>query len=174
MQFFTLAALFGAAAMAAPAAQTPDCPNPAHCQGPPDVNSYENVNFKDYTIRKNNGTLQSVSFKIDGRNATDLSCVGGPYPTLPAPIVNCGDSKYRFAMTKDINGDYPITLYHELGTAYVHRVTQTLDDRLTYANSVGFWGQGVVPTYCHAGGNGPNDFVCSQVAQYTLVIAASG
>ncbi|KAI4911861.1 hypothetical protein J4E90_006678 [Alternaria incomplexa] len=156
MQFFTLAALFGAAAMAAPAPQTSDCPNPAHCQGPPDVNSYENVNFKDYTIRKNNGTLQSVSFKIDGRNATDLSCVGGPYPTLPAPIVNCGDSKYRFAMTKDINGDYPITLYHELGTA------------------VGFWGQGVVPTYCHAGGNGPNDFVCSQVAQYTLVIAASG
>ncbi|KAI4956016.1 hypothetical protein J4E91_000226 [Alternaria rosae] len=156
MQFFTLAALFGAAAMAAPAPQTSDCPNPAHCQGPPDVNSYENVNFKDYSIRKNNGTLQSVSFKIDARNATDLECVGGPYPTFPAPIVNCGESKYRFAMTEDINGDYPVTLYHELGPGF------------------GFWGKGVVPTYCHAGGNGPNDFICSQVSQYTMVIATSG
>jgi hypothetical protein len=117
MQFFALAALFGAAAMAAPAPQTPDCPNPAHCVGPPDPSTYENINFKDYFLRKTNGTITSVSFKLSGNNATDLECSGGPFPTLPGPVLTCGDSKYRFGMTKDINGDFPIAIYHELGTA---------------------------------------------------------
>lgn len=38
------------------------------------------------------------------------------------------------------------------------------------SNSAGKWGQGTVPTYCRAGGNGPNDFVCHQVSEVTIVI----
>jgi hypothetical protein len=44
-------------------------------------------------------------------------------------------------------------LYKELGTA------------------VGFTGEGPIPTYCHAGGDGPQDFVCSQVAFVTIVVS---
>lgn len=36
--------------------------------------------------------------------------------------------------------------------------------------SVGFYGEGDVPTYCHAGGNGPNDFVCQETSATTIVI----
>nr|WPZ50800.1 Alt a 1 domain-containing protein [Alternaria solani]WPZ50801.1 Alt a 1 domain-containing protein [Alternaria solani]WPZ50802.1 Alt a 1 domain-containing protein [Alternaria solani]WPZ50803.1 Alt a 1 domain-containing protein [Alternaria solani]WPZ50804.1 Alt a 1 domain-containing protein [Alternaria solani] len=158
MQFFTLAALFGAAAMAAPAPQTPECPNPAHCGGPPDPSTYENIDISDYTLRKNNGTIQSVSFKLSGNNATDLECSGGPYPVLGGEVDTCGDSKYRFAMTPAENGTdaFGIRIYHELGLAW------------------GFWGEGVVPSYCRAGGNGINDFICQQVSEYTLVISFSG
>ncbi|KAG9189691.1 hypothetical protein G6011_06559 [Alternaria panax] len=158
MQFFTLAALFGAAAMAAPAPQTPECPNPAHCGGAPDPNTYENIDFSDYTLRKNNGTIESVSFKLTGKDATDIECSGGPYPVLPAEVETCGDSKYRFGMYKPENStdSFGIRVYHELGLAF------------------GFWGEGEVPTYCHAGGNGINDFVCQQTSPYTLVITASG
>jgi hypothetical protein len=177
MQFFTLAALFGAAAMAAPAPQTPECPNPAHCGGgPPDPNTYENIDFTDYTLRKNNGTIESVSFKLTGKNATDLECSGGPYPVLPSEVETCGDSKYRFGMYQPENSTdtFAIRVYHELGTAYVSRASTFINNKLTNFNSFGFWGEGEVPTYCHAGGNGINDFVCQQTNAYTMVITASG
>jgi hypothetical protein len=117
MQFFTLAALFGAAAMATPAPQIPSPP----ARGPS-----EKVDLTDYTLRKNNGTIQTVSFNLSGKNATDIQCSGGPYPTLPAPVETCGNSKYRFGLYKPDNGtvnSFGIRLYHELGTAYVSRIS---------------------------------------------------
>ena len=36
--------------------------------------------------------------------------------------------------------------------------------------SFGYYGEGNVPTYCHAGGNGPYDYVCDQVSATTIVI----
>jgi hypothetical protein len=66
----------------------------------------------------------------------------------------CGDSKYRFGLIE--GNEVPevgVRLYKELGTA------------------VGFTGEGPIPTYCHAGGDGPQDFVCSQVAFVTIVVS---
>jgi hypothetical protein len=102
MQFLTIASLF-AAALAAPTPQTTDCPNPAHCGGPPDPAHYENVDITDWSLRKNNGTIQSVYFKLSGENATDLVCETGVIPSLPAPVVNCGDSDYRYDSFWTIN-----------------------------------------------------------------------
>lgn len=36
--------------------------------------------------------------------------------------------------------------------------------------SVGFYGTGSVPTYCHAGGDGPQDFVCNVVPNTFVTI----
>lgn len=47
-----------------------------------------------------------------------------------------------------------------------------LISRLTDLPSFGFYGEGNVPTYCRAGGNGPQDFVCTQVNPTTIVISA--
>jgi hypothetical protein len=95
MQFIAAASLF-AAALAAPMAQTSDCPNPAHC-GEPSTTVYENVDISDYTLRKNNGIIESVTFKLKGdETAEPILCSVGPTPTLPSETVVCGDnSKYR-------------------------------------------------------------------------------
>lgn len=118
MQFFVAAALFGAA-IAAPAAQTPECPNPAHCGPPSNPANYENIDITDYSLRRNNGTIQSVYFKLSGENATDLVCETGAIPSLPAPVVTCGDSDYRFGMLAPANGttEFGIAVYHQTGVA---------------------------------------------------------
>ena len=51
--------------------------------------------------------------------------------------------------------DFGLALYHQTGQAS------------------GKYAIGAAPpTYCHAGGNGPEDFVCSQVSQFTFVITS--
>jgi hypothetical protein len=156
MQFLVAASLF-AAALAAPVAQTTDCPNPAHC-GPPDTTHYENIDISDYFLRRNGSDITSVNFKLSGDNAKNISCSIGA-TTLPSETITCGDangpdSGYRFIMTKptDPSRDADIAIYHQTGQAS------------------GLWGEGYVPSYCHAGGDGPDDFICSQVGFYTLVI----
>lgn len=152
---FTFAAVSAllATALAAPAPQTTGCPNPAHCGGsPPDPSTYENVDIADLYIRKNNG-IQSASFKLTGANATDLACEIGVVPELPSEVVTCGDSDYRFGLTKGENTEFGLAIYHQT------------------APFSGKYLIGDAPTYCRAGGNGPDDFVCSQTSDYlTFVI----
>jgi hypothetical protein len=153
MQFLVAASLF-AAALAAPAAQTPDCPNPAHC-GAPSTGPYENVDITDYFLRKNGSDITSVDFKLSGNAGKNISCAIGA-TTLPSETITCGepDSMYRFIMTKptDPSRDADIAIYHQTGQAS------------------GLWAEGYVPSYCHAGGDGPEDFVCNQVGFYTIVL----
>ncbi|CAO2657521.1 Nn.00g036470.m01.CDS01 [Neocucurbitaria sp. VM-36] len=153
MQFITVASALFAAALAAPAPQTTDCPNPAHCGGAPDPSTYENIDISDYTLRKNDG-IQSVYFKLSGTNGTGIVCQTGAVPTVPSEVVSCGESAYRFGVVADPNGG------EETGLAIYHQT----------APFVGKWGTGSVPTYCRAGGNGPNDFVCQQVNAVTITI----
>ncbi|KAJ8110291.1 hypothetical protein OPT61_g6833 [Boeremia exigua] len=149
---FTIAvsALF-AAVLAAPAPQTSDCPNPAHCGSAPDPSTYENVDITGLYIRKNNG-IQNAGFKLTGDNATDLACEIGPVAELPSEVVTCGDSKYRFGLTKGESSEFGLAVYHETGLAS------------------GKYLIGDVPTYCRAGGNGPDDFVCNQVGDYLTFV----
>jgi hypothetical protein len=164
MQFITAATIFAAAALAAPTPQTSDCPNPAHCgQVSPTV--YENVDITDFSLRKNNGVIQSVNFKLTGDEAkTPISCSIPEFTSFPSEMVTCdnGNSKYRVVMIKpkEEGADADMAIYHETGPA------------------VGLWQEAPLPpNYCHAGGNGVNDFICSQVPNspvYTVVLTPSG
>ncbi|KAF1972432.1 hypothetical protein BU23DRAFT_508150 [Bimuria novae-zelandiae CBS 107.79] len=151
MQFLTAATLFGLA-LAAPAPQTTDCPNPAHCGTAPDPSTYENVDISDFYLRKNPGIV-SASFTLSGADG-NVTCSIGAVESLPSEVQVCGESKYRFGLIEgEGEGQVGVRLYKELGTAF------------------GWTGEGLVPTYCHAGGNGPEDFVCSQVVPVTIVIS---
>ncbi|KAF2141674.1 uncharacterized protein K452DRAFT_287626 [Aplosporella prunicola CBS 121167] len=98
----------------------------------------ETVTVKDLTIRDNNG-IQMAEFSLQEPN---VKCSGNDFTN--GNVVTCGESKYRFTVTGS-NSDYKLTLYHETGLA------------------AGRTGSAKAPVYCHAGGNGQNDFVCSQV-----------
>lgn len=114
MQFLTVASALFAAALAAPMAQTTDCPNPAHCGEAPDPSTYENIDITDYNLRKNDG-IQGVFFKLSGNNTTDISCEIGAVPTIPSEVVTCGESDYRFGVVADPNGgsEPGIAVYHQ-------------------------------------------------------------
>ena len=142
--------LFATLAAAAPAS------NVARQEGV----SYENIEIKDFLVRKynqDNGTvtINVVDFKLSGDDATDLGCTA-QNPSWPeaTEVYTCGESKYRFSLQAGPEGgeEFSLRIYHELGPA------------------VGFWNQGPVPTYCRAGGNGAGDYVCTQVAPVTIVI----
>ncbi|OAQ93996.1 hypothetical protein VFPFJ_00104 [Purpureocillium lilacinum] len=118
----------------------------------------ENIAISNFTVRKDSspsGTkINVVDFKLSGKDASNLSCTAQS-PDFPTPkeVTTCGDSKYRFSLHAGKDGnEFSLRIYHELGLA------------------VGYRGQGNVPTYCHAGGNGPTDFVCTQVAPVDIVI----
>ncbi|WQF82699.1 Putative alternaria alternata allergen 1 [Colletotrichum destructivum] len=133
----TVAALFGASAIAAPAPQE-DAPRPS-----------ENIDIADLSVRKQqNGTVTNVSFLLSGDDATDLACQGNT--GVPSDVITCGDSKYRFTIRQGTETEFALRIYHELGLA------------------VGYWGEGDVFTYCHAGGLG--DLLCNQVYPTTIVI----
>ncbi|KFA68996.1 hypothetical protein S40285_08702 [Stachybotrys chlorohalonatus IBT 40285] len=122
----------------------------------------ENIDIEDMYIRKyshSNGTtsVSAVGFTLSGDENTDLDCqqMNPDFP-IPSTVQTCGDSKYRFSLHPGQSNEYEFSLriYHELGPA------------------VGRWAQGNVPTYCRAGGNGPGDFLCSQVSPTTIVITS--
>ncbi|KAF1934267.1 uncharacterized protein M421DRAFT_408 [Didymella exigua CBS 183.55] len=153
MQFFTVASLFAAAAIAAPAPQSTGCPNPAHCGGAPDPSKTENINISDFFLRRN-PSIQSAGFKLSGNNATDISCEIGAVPSLPSAVTNCGTSAYSFGLTKGESTEYALAIYHETGP------------------SAGKWAIVDFSTDCRAGPNGVNDSVCSQVNPTTIVISS--
>ncbi|KKY13280.1 putative hypersensitive response-inducing protein elicitor [Diplodia seriata] len=99
----------------------------------------------DLSIRDNAG-LQSVSFKVDG--TTD--CSSSDPSTLAGNGANaCGDGNppvYTFSVEKNGASDYQLWLH------------KNVDGSVRGLN-----GGGKAPVYCHAGGNGQDDFVCSQV-----------
>lgn len=108
----------------------------------------EDVTISNFTAREDKTPtgqdVKAVSFTLDGRDATGLSC-SASNPGDHSEVITCGDSKYRFAIWGVDGGSFNLRVYHETGLA------------------VGYYGEHAVPTYCHAGGAGPNDFVCSQV-----------
>jgi hypothetical protein len=118
MQFLAVASLF-AAALAAPAPQTSDCPNPAHC-GTPDNTSTENVDITDFFLRKDGNSITSVDFKLSGNNATNISCAIGA-TGLPSKTITCGepDGAYSFILIepKGPSRDADLAVYHQTGQA---------------------------------------------------------
>ncbi|ETS73948.1 hypothetical protein PFICI_13814 [Pestalotiopsis fici W106-1] len=109
----------------------------------------EDISITDFYVHKaiangtTNATVDGVSFLLTGENATDLAC--SAQTGIPSAVFSCGDSPYSFALWEESEstGEFTLRLYHALGVA------------------VGYYGAGVVPTYCHAGG-GPT-LTCGQV-----------
>jgi hypothetical protein len=117
MQFIAVATALFATALAAPAvAPTADCPNPAHCQGPPEVGSYENINIKNLFVRKTGDKVVAVDFKLSGDDVTDIVCKNGPVE-LGANLATCGDSQYRVSLIKGKTTDFGLAIYHQTGQA---------------------------------------------------------
>ncbi|OTA98172.1 hypothetical protein M426DRAFT_120514 [Hypoxylon sp. CI-4A] len=150
MRFTTLttALALTSAAIAAPAAST----HAARRQDSGDPTS-EDVSISTFYVHKAGangtslGTVDGVSFKLSGENATDLDCsaTASQVPSgLPTDVITCGDSKYRFELLPgNSSAVFTLRVYHELGLAF------------------GFSGHGDVPTYCHSGGLDTQ--VCAQV-----------
>ncbi|KAI0471744.1 hypothetical protein GGR56DRAFT_88984 [Xylariaceae sp. FL0804] len=112
----------------------------------------ENVSVSDFTVTETIGTaangsttvtVSGVSFLLTGDDATDLECDAAT--GVPSEVITCGDSDYSFALYPAPDGyaAYTLRVYHALGVA------------------VGYYGEGSVPVYCHAGGGSNED--CSQV-----------
>lgn len=116
MQFFAAASLFAAAALAAPAPQTTDCPNPAHCGTP--ITNYENIDISDFFVRKDDRGIQSVDFKLSGKNATNLVCSIGA-TGLPSEQTQCTtfDNPYSFKLYTglSLDGQVELTIFHQTG-----------------------------------------------------------
>ncbi|KAK2054027.1 hypothetical protein LY76DRAFT_597340 [Colletotrichum caudatum] len=109
----------------------------------------ESIDISDLSVRRyENGTVTNVNFLLSGDDAKDLACEAAT--GVPSEVVTCGESKYRFTILKGAETDYALRIYHELGPA------------------VGYWGQGDVPTYCHAGGLG--DLLCNQINPTSIPI----
>lgn len=142
MHFVSVAATFFAGlAAAVPAPQSTGAPDPA---------TYENIDIAEFTVRENaDGSLMATSFLLSGEAAANLTCSASD-PSLPSEVYICGDSKYRFALVPGSEYKYGLRIYHELGTA------------------VGFYGEGDVFTYCHAGGL--DTMTCNQIYPTTIVI----
>lgn len=104
MQFFTIASLFAATALAAPSCAAPH----------PDT---ETASITRYTLRKNNG-IKSVSFKLTSGDVT-VDCSIGVVPALPSEVVGCGNSAYSFGLTAPVGdfSDASVIIYHQTGEA---------------------------------------------------------
>ncbi|KAI0138299.1 hypothetical protein BJ166DRAFT_183137 [Pestalotiopsis sp. NC0098] len=109
----------------------------------------EDISITDFYVHKaiTNGTTDStvdgVSFLLTGDNATDLAC--SAQTGIPSEVIFCGNTSYSFALWDEdaSQGEFTLRLYHGLGVGF------------------GYYGEGLVPTYCHAGGG--NSLSCGQV-----------
>ncbi|KAI2610365.1 uncharacterized protein GGS25DRAFT_488484 [Hypoxylon fragiforme] len=157
---FTAAAatfFFGASALAAPGYTTGNTGYPAGQAAPA---SGEDVTIKSFSAHKvgadgaSAGNIDGISFKLTGRDATDLTCLASfdKVQGLPTDVINCADGKYRFRVAAGADSNsFAVTIYHEVGTA------------------AGFSGESVVPVNCRSGGQDTE--VCSQVADATFHLA---
>ncbi|EOD43269.1 putative major allergen alt [Neofusicoccum parvum] len=115
------------------------------------VSAAETATITDLSIRDNNG-IQAASFKISSADNVECSSTSAADLANSAVVV-CGESKYRFAISGS-NSKYDLTLYKEV------------------AVGAGITGKTTVQPYCHAGGNGQNDFVCSQVGDISVELSS--
>ncbi|KAL1616547.1 hypothetical protein SLS54_008282 [Diplodia seriata] len=110
------------------------------------------VSIQNLSVRKNDG-IQAASFDIAPAGA---KCSQGDAASLVYPrMTECEGSSYNY--------------YFQIS-----ELAQTGGWNLTITREVGMNsvvnGTVAVPTYCHAGGNGADDFVCSQVGNASTVL----
>ncbi|KAI1340862.1 hypothetical protein F5Y15DRAFT_414586 [Xylariaceae sp. FL0016] len=145
MKFTTAFPAFLATALAIP---TPQTVNPRDDPQYTETISISSFSVHEALTTSANGstvaTPDGADFLLTGHNATDLSCSGSFSGGLPTEVIACGDSPYSFALYPGAtSGSFALRLYHALGVA------------------TGYYGEGEVPVYCHAGGG--SALSCAQV-----------
>lgn len=108
-------AAFAALAAAAPAHKNPESKSDT---------VYENIDIADFTVRKSQAagshdkTISAVSFKLSGDDAHEIVCKASD-PAFPSKVYTCGESDYRFALTKGTSKEYEFALaiYHQTAPA---------------------------------------------------------
>ncbi|KAH6882162.1 major allergen Alt a 1 subunit [Alternaria rosae] len=144
MQFTTIASLFAAAAVASAApleARQVDATCPVSTQG-----DYV-WKISNFFGRKPEGTYyNSFGFNIKATNGgtLDFTCSSQADKLEDNKFYSCGENSFiSFAFSSDRDGLI---------------IKQGVSDGLTYVGTT------TIPSYCRAGGNGPQDFVCQGVA----------
>ncbi|KAL1627539.1 hypothetical protein SLS56_006363 [Neofusicoccum ribis] len=111
----------------------------------------ETVQIKDLSVRDTSDAIQSATFTIqpDG-----VQCSATSAADLASDVaVVCGESAYRFELRDGSNGHYALTIYKQT------------------APGAGLYGSTEIAPYCHAGGNGQDDFVCQQTGDVEVTIS---
>lgn len=138
MRFLSIAALFGALALAKPVIRA----------------TGETVTVTDLIINQSNDHLDAVTFKL---NVDDGITCSASNTTFPSPVVSCGTSDYRFALVPGKEVIYTLRLYHDLGSGYDSTIIPKPYMTLTHFHSAGIYGEATVPC------NGPIPSLCEQV-----------
>lgn len=86
----------------------------------------ETVEISDLIVDKHEDSLtrvvkvRSVSFTLNGHDATNVQCTASPPPTFPSSILKCDDPNYRFVITE---GDEGSGLQFAVGVYYDNQAT---------------------------------------------------
>ncbi|KAF2137035.1 uncharacterized protein K452DRAFT_291944 [Aplosporella prunicola CBS 121167] len=110
----------------------------------------ETITVKDLSIRDNKG-IQAATFTI---NPGNIECSATKAADIAPPkIQQCGVSHYYFNVAGS-DSKYTINFTEDLKKGPVGGEGKAEN----------------VPVVCHAGGNGPDDFVCTQVGDISVDI----
>ncbi|KAI8958111.1 SNF2 family N-terminal domain-containing protein [Daldinia sp. FL1419] len=81
----------------------------------------EDVSITEFSVHKAGTTVDGVSFKLNGDEASGLSCSATASlitKGVPTDVLSCGESKYRFELLPTDNANaFNLKVHHELGTA---------------------------------------------------------
>ncbi|KAF4957448.1 hypothetical protein FGADI_3084 [Fusarium gaditjirri] len=120
----------------------------------------EKVTVSDLTIHKVGSpvglTIESVSFKLNGKNAKNLKCAAEDV-AFPEPddLYPCGKSDYAFTLWAGEEGEeFSIMVYHDVGDP-----------------KADLRGGADIPTVCdNSQGSDPADEICKQKKPVSFVI----
>lgn len=84
--------------------------------------SADTVEVSDFYVDKHEDAItravkvRSVSFTLDGYEASNVHCAASPPPTFPSDILKCDDPNYRFVITEGEEGSglqFAVQVYYD-------------------------------------------------------------
>ncbi|PHH62626.1 hypothetical protein CDD81_6860 [Ophiocordyceps australis] len=110
----------------------------------------------NFSVRKDSSDrgefIRNVNFALSGADVMELPC-NADKPG-PDQVVECGVNSgfgFRLHQMGNPGTSYTVSVFHDIEGAKE-------------------MGDTTVGVYCHAGGDGPNDFVCTQVAPAAVTL----
>lgn len=82
----------------------------------------DTVQVSDFLVDKHEDAItravkvRSVSFTLDGYEASSVNCAASPPPTFPSDILKCDDPNYRFVITEGEEGSglqFAVQVYYD-------------------------------------------------------------
>ncbi|KAK7751194.1 hypothetical protein SLS62_006879 [Diatrype stigma] len=77
--------------------------------------AFENIKISDFSAQKSetDGSLLNVNFKLDGGEATGITCTSDAATTLPQPDTPCSDKAYMFSLSKGAASELSVKITHD-------------------------------------------------------------